>query len=136
MPPEDSRFLGCYDYRVTRLLQHSFFTDIKNWPAKIYLYGSLNTCKFLEPYFFKFLHAKPGQNGLKCVWEWLIFTKFANQQHFSFMKKVTYLHRFKYLTNSVKVNISRNSLECLHMIFVSFFSQLQQVFFFKKQEKW
>ena len=34
--------------------QHYFFdtffsTYIKDWPAKIYLYGSLNTCKFLEP---------------------------------------------------------------------------------------
>ena len=33
--------------------QHYFFdtffsTYIKDWPAKIYLYGSLNTCKFLE----------------------------------------------------------------------------------------
>ena len=37
------------------------------------------------------------------------------------MKKVTHLQRFKYLANSVKVNILRNSLECLHMIFGSFF---------------
>ena len=49
MPPEASRSFKCYDYRITLLLQHSFFTDIKDWPAKIYLYGSLNTCKFLEP---------------------------------------------------------------------------------------
>ena len=37
------------------------------------------------------------------------------------MKKVTHLQRFKYLANSVKVNILRKSLECLHMIFGSFF---------------
>ena len=49
MPPEASRYFRWYDYRITLLLQHSFFTDIKDWPAKIYLYGSLNTCKFLEP---------------------------------------------------------------------------------------
>ena len=38
------------------------------------------------------------------------------------MKKVTHLQWFKYLANFVKVNILRNSLECLHMIFVIFFS--------------
>ena len=40
----------------------------------------------------------------------------------TFMKKVTHLQWFKYLANFVKVNILRNSLECLHMIFVFFFS--------------
>ena len=34
---------------------------------------------------------------------------------------VTHLQWFKYLANFVKVNIGGNSLECLHMIFVSFF---------------
>ena len=38
------------------------------------------------------------------------------------MKKVTHLQWFKYLANLAKVNIVRNSLECRHMIFVSFFS--------------
>ena len=37
------------------------------------------------------------------------------------MKKLTHLQWFKHLANFVKVNILRNSLECLHMIFVSFF---------------
>ena len=39
----------------------------------------------------------------------------------SFMKKVNHLQWFKYLANFLKVNILKNSLECLHMIFVSFF---------------
>ena len=37
------------------------------------------------------------------------------------MKKVTHLQWFKYLANFVKVNILRNSVECLHMIFVPVF---------------
>ena len=37
------------------------------------------------------------------------------------MKKVTHLQQFKYLANAVKLNILRNSLECLRMAFVSFF---------------
>ena len=36
------------------------------------------------------------------------------------MKKLTHLQWFKYLANFLKVNIVRNSLECLHIIFVSF----------------
>ena len=43
----------------------------------------------------------------------------------SFMKKLTPLQLLKYLANFVKVNILRTSLECLHMIFVTFFYQLQ-----------
>ena len=49
MSSEASRFFRCYDYRITLLLRHSFFTDMKDWPAKIYICGFLNTCKFLEP---------------------------------------------------------------------------------------
>ena len=37
------------------------------------------------------------------------------------MKKLTPLQWLKYLANFVKVNILRNSQECLHLIFVSFF---------------
>ena len=37
------------------------------------------------------------------------------------MKNLTHLQWFKYLANFVKVNILRNSLECLHIIFVSCF---------------
>ena len=37
------------------------------------------------------------------------------------MKKVTHLQYFKYLASFVKVNILRNSLECLHMIFIFIF---------------
>ena len=122
--PESSRFFSCYDYRITLLLRHSF-SHIKDWPKNIYLYGSLNTYKFLEPQFRKFLHAKPGQNGLKYVWERVDIYKVCKPAACSFMKKVTYLQWFKYLANFVKVNILRNSLECLHMIFVSIFSQLQ-----------
>ena len=59
----------------------------------------------------------------------------------SFMKKVTHLQWFKYLANFVKVNILRNSLECLHMIFVSFFflatilqyKQLKTEFYFPNE---
>ena len=102
-----------------------FFTHIKDWPTNIYLYGSLNTYKFLEPQFRKFLHVKPGQNGLKCVWERVDIYKVCKPAACSFMKRVTHLQWFKYLANFVKVNILRNSLECLYMIFVSFFSQLQ-----------
>ena len=40
----------------------------------------------------------------------------------TFMKKLTHLQWFKYLANCVKINILRSSLECLHMVFVSFFS--------------
>ena len=39
----------------------------------------------------------------------------------SFMKNGTHLQRFKYLANSVLVNILRNSLKCLYIVFVSFF---------------
>ena len=39
----------------------------------------------------------------------------------SFMKKVTHLQRFKYLAIAVKLNILKNSLECLDMVFVKFF---------------
>ena len=42
-----------------------------------------------------------------------------------FMKKLTQLQWFKYFANFVELNILRNSLECLHLIFVSSFSQLQ-----------
>ena len=98
-----------------------FFTHIKDWPAKIYLYGSLNTYKFLEPWFLKFLHVKPGKNGLKCVWEGVDIYKVCKPAACSFMKKVTHLQWFKYFANFVKINILENSLECLHMIFLSFF---------------
>ena len=37
------------------------------------------------------------------------------------MKKVTHLQRFKYLAIAVKINLLRNSLECLDMVFVSFY---------------
>ena len=37
------------------------------------------------------------------------------------MKKLTPWQWLKYLANFVKVNILRNSQECLHLIFVSFF---------------
>ena len=55
------------------------------------------------------------------------------------MKKVTHLQQFKYLANAGKLNILRNSLECLQMVFVSFFlsattlqyKQLKTVLFFK-----
>ena len=97
------------------------FIHIKDWPTNIYFYGSLNTYKFLEPQFRKFLHVKPGQNGLKCVWERVDIYKVCKPAACRFMKNVTYWQWFKYLANFVKVNILRNSLECLHMIFVSFF---------------
>ena len=48
-PPEASRLFRSYDYRITLLLRQRFLTYIKDWPANIYLYRSLNTCKFLEP---------------------------------------------------------------------------------------
>ena len=118
MLSEASRFFRCYDDRITLLLWRSFFTHIKDWPAKIYLYGSLNTCKFLEPWFLKFWHVKPGQNGLKYVWEGFDNYKICKPATCSFMKKVTHLQWFKYLANFVKVNILRNSLKRLHMIFV------------------
>ena len=41
------------------------------------------------------------------------------------MKKLTHLQWFKDLVNFVKGHILGNSLECLHMIFASFFFQLQ-----------
>ena len=112
MHPEASKFFRCYYYRITLLLRHSFFTHIKNWLAKIYWYGSLNTCKFLEP----------GQNDQKCVWEGIDIYKVFKPASCNFMKKITNLQWFKYLANFVKVNILRNSPECLHMIFVIFFS--------------
>ena len=121
MPPEASRFFRNYDYRITLPLWHRFFTHIKDWPAKIYLYGSLNTYKFLEPWFLKFLHVKPGKNGLKCVWEGVDIYKVCKPAACSFMKKVTHLQWFKYFANFVKINILENSLECLHIIFLSFF---------------
>ena len=127
MHPKTSKFFRCYYYRITLLLWHSFFTHIKDCSAKIYWYGSLNTCKFLEP----------GQNDQKCVWEGIDIFKPASC---SFMKKITNLQWFKYLANFVKVNILRNSLECLHMIFVIFFSatilrykQLKIEFFFANE---
>ena len=125
MPPEVSRFFRCYNCRITLLLRHSFLTYIKDWPAKIYLYGSLNTFKFLEPSFLKFLHVKPGQNGFKCVWEGVDIYKVCKPAACSHMKKVIHLEWFRYLANFVKVNILTNSLECLHMVFVRLFSQLQ-----------
>ena len=36
MPSEASRFFRYYDYRITLLLWHTFFTHIKDWSAKIY----------------------------------------------------------------------------------------------------
>ena len=50
MAPEASSFFRWYNYRITLLLWHSFFTYIKDWPAKIYVYGSLSIkFWFLEP---------------------------------------------------------------------------------------
>ena len=121
MLSEASRFFRCYDDRITLLLWRSFFTHIKDWPAKIYLYGSLNTCKFLEPWFLQFWHVKPGKNGLKCVWEGFDNYKICKPATCNFMKKVNHLQWFKYLANFVKVNILRNSLKRLHMIFVIYF---------------
>ena len=37
------------------------------------------------------------------------------------MKEITHLQKFKYLANFLKVNILRDSMEYLHMIFVRFF---------------
>ena len=69
----------------------------------------------------------------------LIFKKNCKPAACSFMKKVTHLQQFKYSANAGKLNILRNSLECLQMVFVSFFlsattlqyKQLKTVLFFK-----
>ena len=37
------------------------------------------------------------------------------------MKEITHLQKFKYLASFLKVNILRDSMEYLHMIFVRFF---------------
>ena len=57
------------------------------------------------------------------------------------MKCLTHLQWFKCLANFVKINILGNSLECLHIIFVSFFfsatilqyKQLKIEFYFSTQ---
>ena len=122
MPPEASRFFRWYDYRISLLVWYSFFTHTNYWPWKIYLYGSLRICKFLE----LVSELKTWTKWLKmCVWEGVDIYKVCKPAACSFMKKLTHLQWFKHLANFVKVNILRNSLECLHMIFVSFFSQLQ-----------
>ena len=49
------------------------------------------------------------------------FYKVCKPAACSFMKYLTHLQWFKCLANFVKINILRNSLECLHIIFRSFF---------------
>ena len=111
MPPEASKFFRCYD-SITLLLRQSFLKHIKHWPAKVYLYVDpwihLNSWNSWEIF-------KSRQNSLKCVWEGVDIYKVCKPAVCSFMERITHLQWFKYFANFVKVNILRNSLECLHM---------------------
>ena len=45
------------------------------------------------------MHVKPGQNGIKCVWERVDIYKVYKAAVCSYMKKVTHLQWFQYLAN-------------------------------------
>ena len=71
------------------------------------------------------LHVKPGQNGLKCVWEGVDIYKICTPPACSFLKKVTQLQPFKYLSNSnLLVFFSATTLQ---------YKQLKTAFYFSNE---
>ena len=117
--PEDSRFFRFYDYGIALVLRRSFFTRILKVDEQRFLY--------IDPFIrVKFLelvrdNEKPGKNGLKRVWEGVHICKIFKPAACSFMKKLAQLQKFKRFSLLCRRHILRNTLECLHMILVSFF---------------